>query len=104
MKKSKIKRNNAVHPKKGQAYIKKKSGLTKTGKQKYEKVRVYKKTPKGWKVKDGVMTNPYGFKMIHNGKSWVKGENKYAYVRDKSIPDKEIKYAGHKGYGEYHSK
>lgn len=50
------------------------------------------------------MTNPYGFKMIDNGKSWVKGENKYAYVRDKSIPDKEIKYAGHKGYGEYHSK
>lgn len=107
MKKSKIKRNNAVHPKKGQPYIKSKAGLTKKGKQKWTKTRVYKKMPKGWKVKDGVMTNPYGFKMIDNGKSWVKGENKYAYIRDKSISDKDIKKNGgisKNGSSSYHSK
>lgn len=51
MKKSKIKRNNAVHPKKGQAYIKRKAGLTKNGKQKYKKVRVYKKYLKDGELK-----------------------------------------------------
>lgn len=101
MKKNK---SHFVSPKKGQPYLKRKAGLTKTGKQKYRKVRVYNKMPKGWKTSEGVMTNPIGFKMIDNRKSWFSKDRKVAFIRDKRFTDKEIKNANTKGYGEYHSK
>lgn len=83
LKKKIIKRNQVVHPKGNQPFIKRKNGLSKSGKQKWQRVRVYKKMPKGWKVTEGVMTNPAGYKMIDNKKSWFKGERKTAYLKVK---------------------
>lgn len=49
--------------------ILRKTGRTNDGKQLYKEVRVFKKLPKGWKVTEGALTAPSGYKWINNGES-----------------------------------
>ena len=83
-KKTKTKKHySVVHPKGNQKYIRRKHGISKTGKQKYQRVRVYEKMPKGWKVSQNVTTNPKGYKLIDNNKSLFSGKRKTAYIKVK---------------------
>lgn len=50
-------------------------GIRKDGSDVHE-VRIYKKVPKGWKVTEGTMTDPIGYKWIDNKKSlFAKDKN-----------------------------
>ena len=59
------------------------NGIDKEGNQKFTAIRVYNRTPKGWKDDKGATTAPIGYKWVHNGKSLLSGDRRSALVKVK---------------------